>query len=121
VANLSIVKSGWNGVPWGASLAEFRQKFSKSAENESGWYVTGGGDEFFLGFPMQTGYAFNSRGQFYMLRFLAEEKHGEQIEVALVRILGGPDALANAYWSDHQISLGLFGRVLIRVMNSEFA
>lgn len=105
MADMSALYAGWNGVPWGASLADFRKRFPRSSRTESGWLVTGEGKENLLGYLMSAQYSFTDKGRFRMVVFYPEM--GEQREMIGPRIInqfGPPDGEA-LVWTDGPIHL----------------
>lgn len=82
---------GWNGLPWGSSLVEFRDRFPHADKTDSGWWVTGDGPEEFCGITMTyTQYGFNRRQQLYMVVFIPEPHHRELLSPAALNMLGAP-------------------------------
>lgn len=82
---------GWNGLPWGSPLTEFRGRFPHADKTDSGWWVTGEGPEEFCGITMAyTQYAFNRRQQLYLVSFIPETHHRELLAPAALNMLGAP-------------------------------
>ena len=82
---------GWNGLRWGASLGEFTVRFSRADGTTGGWWKTGAGPEVFCGVTMDTQYAFNSRGELYLVAFYPGVADRERLPVAALNELGSPD------------------------------
>lgn len=88
----SALAEEWNGLPWGASLTRFRERFPRARLTESGWWRTGEEPEPFCGVPMSiTQYAFNSRHELETVAFIPEPEDRPALSVAAVNELGAPD------------------------------
>ncbi|MEV6121588.1 serine/threonine-protein kinase [Streptomyces sp. NPDC052077] len=82
---------GWNGLAWGAGVADFRARFAGAGQQNGEWWVTGLGPETFCGITMDTQYAFNERGRFCMVVFYPEPEDRERLTVAVLETMGAPD------------------------------
>lgn len=90
---------GWNGLPWGASLSSFRERYPAALLTDAGWWQTGETPEPFCGVPMAiTQYAFNDRGEMSTVAFIPEPADRAQLSVAVVNELGAPDGM-DLVWS----------------------
>ncbi|MFD7064854.1 serine/threonine-protein kinase [Streptomyces sp. NPDC059906] len=87
----------WNGLPWGASLADFRARFPDAAQQNGDWWVTRQGPETFCGVTMDTQYAFNSRGKLCLIAFYPEPGDRERLPVAVLEALGAPDGTSTRW------------------------
>ncbi|MER5768304.1 serine/threonine-protein kinase [Streptomyces sp. NPDC001985] len=85
------VESGWSGVAWGATVAEFRERFPGTARRNGDWWVTGLDPEPFCGIAMSTQYAFNGRGRLYLVAFYPSVEDRERLAGAVLAELGAPD------------------------------
>ncbi|WP_308295706.1 serine/threonine-protein kinase [Streptomyces odontomachi] len=85
------VEQGWNGLPWGATTADFQARFPDAAQQNGEWWVTGRGPEPFCGLTMDTQYGFNSRGRLYLVVFYPEVEDRERLPVAALETFGAPD------------------------------
>ncbi|MET8571461.1 serine/threonine-protein kinase [Streptomyces sp. NPDC004783] len=91
VTNPATVEHGWNGLPWGATVQQFRARFPGAAQQNGEWWVTGRGPESFCGIVMDTQYGFNDRGRLYLVVFYPEPEDRERLPVAALTTLGAPD------------------------------
>jgi hypothetical protein len=85
------VEQGWNGLPWGATVADFRARFPDAAQQNGEWWVTGRGPEPFCGLLMDTQYGFNSHGRLYLVVFYPEVEDRDRLPVAALETFGAPD------------------------------
>ena len=85
---------GWNGLPWGASLSSFRDRYPAALLTDAGWWQTGETPEPFCGVPMAiTQYAFNDRDRMSTVAFIPEPADRPRLSVAVVNELGAPDGM----------------------------
>ncbi|MEU3574238.1 serine/threonine-protein kinase [Kitasatospora sp. NPDC036755] len=84
------LEEGWNGLPWGATVAQFRARFPKAHQRDE-WWLTGTGPEAFCGIEMHTQYSFNGRGELGFVAFIPEVKDRDRLSVAVLNALGAPD------------------------------
>ncbi|MCX4672584.1 serine/threonine protein kinase [Streptomyces sp. NBC_01381] len=91
VAEPGSVEWGWNGLPWGATVADFRARFSAATQENGEWWVTGQGPETFCDVVMNTQYGFNARGRLYLVVFYPEAEDRERLPVAVLTTMGAPD------------------------------
>jgi hypothetical protein len=122
LADLHTMYAGWNGVPWGASLVDFRKKFPGSSRTESGWFVTGEGKENLLGYLMSAQYGFTDGGRFCMVAFYPEMgEQREMIGVRIINLFGPPDG-THLVWTDGpiQVEVKTAGIVVI-IKNTDIA
>jgi hypothetical protein len=90
----AAMAEGWNGLPWGASLATFRARFPHAHQTESDWWQIGQGPESFCGVTMAiTQYAFNSRDELCTVAFIPDPENRPRLSVAAVNELGAPDGM----------------------------
>ena len=88
------VAEGWNGLPWGSSLAGFKDRFPRARLTDAGWWWTGEGPEPFCGVPMAiTQYGFNAREELETVAFIPDTGDRAQLPVAVVNVLGAPDGM----------------------------
>jgi hypothetical protein len=122
LADLHTLYAGWNGVPWGASLADFRKRFPGSSGSESDWLVTGEGKENLLGYLMTAQYAFTNKGRFCMVGFYPEMgEQREMIHVRLLNLFGPPDGTAFV-WTDGPIEVEVkMASVAVMIKNAGIA
>ncbi|TGB10309.1 serine/threonine-protein kinase [Streptomyces sp. MZ04] len=85
------VEWGWNGLPWGATVDDFRARFSAATQENGEWWVTGRGPETFCDVVMNTQYGFNERGRLYLVVFYPEAEDRERLPVAVLTTMGAPD------------------------------
>ncbi|MER6366231.1 serine/threonine-protein kinase [Kitasatospora sp. NPDC001527] len=95
-ANPTAVEDGWNGLPWGAGIAQFRARFP-NAYQEEGWWLTGTGPETFCGIEMHAQYSFNDRGELGFVAFIPEAEDRGKLPVAVMNTLGAPDGTTTAW------------------------
>jgi hypothetical protein len=89
---------GWNGLPWGSSVAEFRRRFPHADKTGSGWWVTGNGPEQFLGVTMAyTQYGYNSREQLFLVSFIPEPQHRAMLTPAALDTFGAPPGYSTTW------------------------
>ncbi|WP_107452043.1 serine/threonine-protein kinase [Streptomyces sp. NRRL F-5650] len=91
------VAQGWNGLPWGARVADFRARFPDAAQQNGEWWVTGRGPETFCGITMDTQYAFNDRGELSLVVFYPEPRDRERLPVSVLETLGAPDGTSTRW------------------------
>ncbi|MGW7469590.1 serine/threonine-protein kinase [Streptomyces xantholiticus] len=91
VVEPGAIETGWNGLAWGATVAEFRARFPGAAQQNGEWWVTGRGPESFCGIVMATQYAFNDHGELCLVAFYPEVEDRERLAVAVLQTLGAPD------------------------------
>jgi hypothetical protein len=85
---------GWNGLPWGASLSAFRERYPAALLTDAGWWQTGESPEPFCGVPMAiTQYAFNDRDEMSTVAFIPDPADRPQLSVAAVNELGAPGGM----------------------------
>lgn len=102
---------GWNDLPWGASLADFRAKFPDAHPNHT-WWVTGQGPESFCGIVMDTQYAFNSRDELYVIAFYPKPEDRPRLAPAALNHLGAPDGMDTTWTAgDVQVEVKTAGIV----------
>jgi len=88
----AAIAKGWNGVPWGATVADFKGRFPGAHQQNGEWWVTGQGTESFCGIQMHTTqYSFSSRGRLRMVAFIPDSGDREALPVAAINTLGPPD------------------------------
>ncbi|MEU2433678.1 hypothetical protein ABZ611_30010 [Streptomyces sp. NPDC007861] len=97
VVDPGAIEIGWNGLEWGATVAEFRARFSGATQQNGEWWLTGLGPETFCGIVMATQYAFNGRGALCLVVFYPEPEDREQLPVAVLGTLGAPDGHATKW------------------------
>lgn len=97
-AAMSAFACGWNGLLWGASVADFRRRFPGAFCDGNKWR-TGEGEEELTGtgIRMLTGYMFNRKGQFELVGF--EDAPGEGDGQVLFQVFGDPDGKVGTSWS----------------------
>ncbi|GAA4978959.1 serine/threonine-protein kinase [Streptomyces hyderabadensis] len=88
---------GWNGLAWGAGVADFRARFPGAAQENGEWWVTGRGPETFCGVTMDTQYAFNARGRLCLIAFYPEPGDRERLPVSVLETLGAPDGTSTRW------------------------
>jgi hypothetical protein len=88
---------GWNELPWGSSIAEFEARFPRGSGESGGWWKTGAGPEEFCGIVMETQYAFNSRGELYLVAFYPARGDRERLAPAVLAALGPPEGTATRW------------------------
>ncbi|MFL9657230.1 serine/threonine-protein kinase [Streptomyces sp. PB17] len=88
---------GWNGLPWGAGVADFRARFPGAAQQNGEWWVTGRGPETFCGVTMDAQYAFNARGRLCLIAFYPEPGDREHLPVSVLETLGAPDGTSTRW------------------------
>lgn len=93
-----VAGRGWNDLPWGSSVAEFEARFPRASGESGGWWRTGAGPERFCGISMDTQYAFNSRGELYLVAFYPRTGDRERLTAAVLEELGPPDG-ASTRWT----------------------
>ena len=93
-----VIARGWNDLPWGSSVAEFEVRFRRASGESGGWWRTGEGPERFCGIAMDTRYAFNSRGELYLVAFYPRAGDRERLTAAVLRELGPADG-ASTRWT----------------------
>jgi hypothetical protein len=87
--------AGWNGLPWGAPLMVFRNRFPNSHLTENGWWRTGEDLESFCGVEMAiTQYAFNSRHELETVALIPDPEDRAGLSVAAVNELGEPAGMS---------------------------
>jgi hypothetical protein len=92
------VADGWNGLSWGSSVAEFRNRFPHADKTGSGWWVTGEGPESFLGIPMAyTQYGYNDREQLFLVSFIPEPQHRAMLAPAALNAFGAPPGYSTTW------------------------
>lgn len=94
-----VIAWGWNGLPWGSSIAEFEARFPRASGESGGWWTTGAGPEEFCGIVMATRYAFNSRGELYLVAFYPGTRDRERLAAAMLAGLGAPEGTATRWRS----------------------
>jgi hypothetical protein len=87
----SAIARGWNGVPWGSTVAEFTATFPRASRQESSWWLTGQGPESFCGVVMRTQYAFNGRDELCTVSFIPDTDDRERLSVAAMTEWGTPN------------------------------
>ncbi|MET8664143.1 hypothetical protein ABZV87_07375 [Streptomyces tendae] len=88
---------GWNGLAWGAGVADFRARFPGAAQENGEWWVTGRGPETFCGVTMDAQYAFNARGRLCLIAFYPEPGDRERLPVSVLETLGAPDGTSTRW------------------------
>ncbi|MFD7564604.1 serine/threonine-protein kinase [Streptomyces tendae] len=88
---------GWNGLAWGAAVADFRARFPGAAQENGEWWVTGRGPETFCGVTMDAQYAFNARGRLCLIAFYPEPGDRERLPVSVLETLGAPDGTSTRW------------------------
>lgn len=88
---------GWNGLAWGADVADFRARFPGAAQENGEWWVTGQGPETFCGVTMNTQYAFNKRGRLCLIAFYPDPGDRERLPVSVLETLGAPDGTSTRW------------------------
>jgi tetratricopeptide (TPR) repeat protein len=117
-AALSAFARGWNGVLWGATLAEFKCRFPRASFDDIKWQ-TGKGREDLAGMDMVTGYMFNKNGQFYLVGF--DPGPGKTVDVGpLLSAFGTPDGAKGTSWSHGAVVLKATDGVVVLV-NTDFS
>jgi hypothetical protein len=92
-----VIAWGWNDLPWGSSIAEFEARFPRASGESGGWWRTGAGPEEFCGIVMAAQYAFNSRGELYLVAFYPGRGDRERLTPAALEELGPPDGPATRW------------------------
>jgi serine/threonine protein kinase len=101
------IAEGWNGLPWGTTVAEFRARFPGSSHQNGEWWLTGLDRERFCGIEMHTTqYAFNSRDRLCMVALIPETKDRERLAVAAINELGAPDG-ASTTWTCGEVEVAV--------------
>lgn len=117
----ALIRDGWNGVRWGASLDEFKCRFRDAASEDSGWWATGEGPEAFCGIVMRAQYAFNDHDRLYMVSFIPEVKDRARVSVAALDELGAPDGTAVS-WTIGEVEVEVkVAGVVVTMMHSGLA
>ena len=93
----AVIARGWNDLPWGTSIAEFEARFPHASGEAGGWWTTGTGTEEFCGTEMDARYAFNSRGELYLVAFYPGARDRERLAVAVMNELGAPDGMSTRW------------------------
>lgn len=89
---------GWNGLPWGSALAEFRNRFPHADLTSGGWWVTGEGPEEFCGITMAyTQYGFNRRQELYLVSFIPETQDRASLAPAALNMFGAPSGMGTVW------------------------
>lgn len=88
---------GWSDLPWGSSVAEFEARFPRGSGESGGWWRTGAGPEGFCGIAADAQYAFNSRGELYLVALYPRAGDRERLAPAVEEVLGPPEG-AGARW-----------------------
>jgi hypothetical protein len=91
------IARGWNDLPWGTSIAEFEARFAGASGEAGGWWRTGTGPEEFCGIVMDARYAFNSRGELYLVALYPGTRDRERLAVAVLNELGAPDGTSTRW------------------------
>lgn len=99
-----VVARGWNDLPWGSSVAEFEARFPRASGESGGWWRTGAGAERFCGISMDARYAFNSRGELYLVAFYPQAGDRERLTAAVLEGLGSPDG-ASTRWTVGEVEV----------------
>jgi hypothetical protein len=112
-ATVDEVSVGWNGVPWGSTIADFKAQFPQATRTDSGWWQTGTGPEEFCGIVMAyTQYGFNTRDELYMLSFIPDMPDRERLSVAAINRFGEPRDTSLAWViGDVQVEIKMAGVV----------
>lgn len=87
------ITEGWNGLPWKASIQEFKARFpnASSPKSDNVSWVTGQGLEEIFGYRLPTTYFFDKRGRFFAVSFAAKDKKELQPVInAMLEHLGLP-------------------------------
>ncbi len=86
------VTEGWNGLPWKASLAEFKALFPGAVQSKGdGSWMTGQGDESFFDFDITPEYFFDQKDQFIAVAFTSQDRKLTQpLVTKVVNTLGLP-------------------------------
>ncbi|MBO2454134.1 protein kinase [Actinomadura barringtoniae] len=86
------IAEGWNGVPWGSSVADFKARFPEASFHNGEWWWTGQGPEKFFGVQTHiTQYSFNKRDQLCMVALIPSTEDRDKLAVAAINELGAPD------------------------------
>jgi Protein kinase domain len=93
----AAVERGWNGLPWGATVADFTARFPNGSQHNGDWWVTGLGPETFCGIVMATQYAFNAQGRLYLVAFYPEVTDRQRLAPAAVNEFGAPDGMGTTW------------------------
>lgn len=118
---LDEIESGWRGLRWGASSADFRALFP-NAEVEAGWHRTGlDNDDTPFGIKFNTvQYAFNDKDEFYMVTFIPDEVDRPRMTRAIASALGVPVA-GYAQWTFGDVTLEVkMSGIMAVVTNAKF-
>ena len=112
-AALSVFAGGWNGLPWGATVAEFRRRFPEASFDDIKW-ETGEGEEELAGVRMITGYMFNKKGHLFLVSF--DPGAGEEVDWRpLQAAFGMPDGVKRTSWSCGSVILNARDAVVVLV------
>ncbi|WP_062218156.1 serine/threonine-protein kinase [Streptomyces sp. NBRC 109706] len=87
----SSIATGWNGLEWGATTADFLALFPDGRQENGDWWVTGEGPERFCGVTMDAQYAFGPGGGLGLVAFYPEVEDRDRLPVAVLETLGAPD------------------------------
>jgi hypothetical protein len=116
--SIPSISYGWNNLPWGATLSDFRKRFPQSSQTKEGWLITGEGEEVLGGIHMRTQYALNKKGLFYMVAFLPRVENRSDTSVAIINTFGAPDG-DSLVWSHESIKLEVKSQgMLVTIMNT---
>ncbi|MEV7232154.1 Hsp70 family protein [Polymorphospora sp. NPDC051019] len=118
----SVLSTGWNGVAWGADIAEFKARFPQAERQDSGWWWTGEGAESFCGVPTAiTQYGFNDEDRLYMVAFIPDPKDRDKLPVAVLNELGAPNG-NDSSWTIGTVEVSVkIGGVVATLVSNRFA
>jgi hypothetical protein len=95
---MSFFARGWNSLPWGAPLAEFRRRFPRAFLEGNKWRTGESAEELTgTGIRMTTGYMFNQKGQFELVGF--DNAPSEVDGQVFFEVFGEPDGKMGTSWS----------------------
>jgi hypothetical protein len=117
---VQAIATGWNGLRWGATVAEFRARFP-DAQSNGDWLLTGLGQEAFCGLFMDAQYAFNRQGQLYMVALLPKVEDRAKVSVAAVNELGAPDDMNVAWTRGDAVIEVKTGGIVVTITSQRFA
>lgn len=117
----NLVAKGWNGLKWGATISEFETKFPQASPKSNEWWVTGRGQETFCGLMLATQYAFNNRGELYLVAFFPSVEDRERVTPAVVNELGVPDG-ESTIWTMGDVAVEVkVGGIVVTMTHQKLA
>ena len=80
---VDVLLKGWGGVPWGATLAEFKKVHPTAKQNKDGRWVTGKPDDL-GGVAVTAEYDFNKAGRLKLVMFQPPDEARATLRQSLV-------------------------------------